>query len=526
VDYRILGPLEVSHEGRDVPVSGVRQRRLLADLLLHAGEVVSTDRLLEDVWEDEPPAAGATALRVRISQLRRTLPRGPQVVQTRAPGYVLVVDAGALDVRRFEHLLADGERALAHADPGAAVRALDEALGLWRGPPLAELGGARFAEVAIARLEELRLAALELRMEAALAAGRHAAAVAELRALVAQHPLRERLCGQLMVALYRDGRQAEALDAYRATRRRLVEELGIEPGPQLRAVERQVLGHDARLDRAPVRPARLRRVLVALPGAPWLRTAAEDLARHADEELLMVAMPDGADRLARVSAELNGERERLLHDGVAARVAAFTSTCPERDLCRVAIEQEAALVILDATGRSPTALRQVLSGSPCDVAFLAAPPPVAATPATSVLVPFGGHEHDWAAVETAAWLAASRGWVLRLLGVREGRRRDASRLLANASLALQRGLGIAAEAALVAPGAAGVIAAATGSGALVVGVSNRWSREGLGVTRATLAAEAPVPVLFVRGGIRPGGLAPASALTRFTWSLSGPTAGR
>ena len=247
-DFRILGPLEVWHAGRRVDVAGARQRALLSVLLLQAGEVVSSDRLIDEVWGDDPPTAGATALRVRISQLRRSLGPVGELLVTRAPGYVMRLQtADQLDLRRFERLAEEGGEALARGDPRGAAETLRRALELWRGPPLGDVGGAPFAPIASARLQELRIVAIELRVEAELGLGQHARLVAELRALVEEHPLRERLWGLLMTALYRDGRQADALAAYREARRRLVDEIGLEPGPDLHELERRILAHDSTL---------------------------------------------------------------------------------------------------------------------------------------------------------------------------------------------------------------------------------------------------------------------------------------
>ena len=232
MDFRILGPLEVSHDGRAVPVTGTRQRELLALLLLDAGHVVSSDRLMEELWGDDQPAAGATALRVRVSQLRKALRADGDVLVTRPPGYALLVPRDGLDLWRFERGLDEGERALA-TDPQRALDALSQALAEWRGRPLVDVAYAPFAQAAVVRLEELRASALELRIEAELALGHHVRLIAELQGLTSEHPLRERLWAQLMTALYRDGRQADALAAYRTARARLIEEIGIEPGPEL-----------------------------------------------------------------------------------------------------------------------------------------------------------------------------------------------------------------------------------------------------------------------------------------------------
>ena len=256
MDFRILGPLEVADNGREPVIAPGKQRALLAMLLLHANEVVSSDRLIEELWGEQPPASAAKSLQVHISRLRRALEgeRGngaDSVVVTRGGGYLVRVGPGELDLERFEHLLDEGSVALAEGDPERALELLREALGLWRGAPLAEFAYEEFAQDEIARLEELHLAALEQRIEAQLALGRHSQVIGELETLVKHHPFRERLHAQLMLALYRSGRQTEALDAYQQARRTLVDEVGVEPGEQLRGLERAVLAHDPALSAPP-----------------------------------------------------------------------------------------------------------------------------------------------------------------------------------------------------------------------------------------------------------------------------------
>jgi len=250
MEFRVLGPLEVRHGERPVPVRGRVQRALLARLVLSVGESVPDDRLLEDLWGDDQPASGGTALRVRVSQLRKALAAGGSgaAIVSRGSGYALEADPEQVDSRRFERLLGEGRRAMREGRPSEALEALGEGLSLWRGPPLADLAYERFAQPEIARLEELRLYALEERFDAQLALGRHRELVAEIEALVAAEPLRERLRAQLMLALYRSGRQADALAAYRDARHALTHELGIEPGVPLRELERAMLRHDPALD--------------------------------------------------------------------------------------------------------------------------------------------------------------------------------------------------------------------------------------------------------------------------------------
>jgi DNA-binding SARP family transcriptional activator len=243
VEFRVLGPLEVRVEGRALELKRRKQRALLALLLLHAGEVVSSDRLIDELWSGKPPKAAAGSLRNLVSGLRKTI--GADRLRTRPPGYVLDVERERIDLYRFDSLVA---RAAESVDAEQRSDLLREALGLWRGSPLADLSRESFALVEIARLEELRTAAREDLIEARLELGLHSQLVPELESLVAEHPLRERLRGQLMLALYRSGRQAEALEAYRAARETLVEELGIEPSTGLQRLEQAILRHDTALD--------------------------------------------------------------------------------------------------------------------------------------------------------------------------------------------------------------------------------------------------------------------------------------
>jgi YVTN family beta-propeller protein len=248
--YRILGPIEAGVDGRVLDIGGLKQRALLAIFLLRVNEPVSRDVLIDQLWDDHPPIRAQHTLEVYISRLRKTLEpaAGCEVVVTSPGGYVLRAAEEQLDVRRFERLAEAGRRALTDSEPGRAEAALRGALALWRGAPLAEVSYEPFAQAEIARLEELRAGVVEDRIEADLALGRHRDVVSELEALAAAYPLRERLHQHLMIALYRCGRQAEALAVYQSVRRRLVEELGIEPSPALQRVERAILEHDASLE--------------------------------------------------------------------------------------------------------------------------------------------------------------------------------------------------------------------------------------------------------------------------------------
>ncbi len=266
IDYRLLGPIEAGANGQVLDVGGQKQRALLAILLLNANQPVPRDVVVDRLWGERPPAGAQHTLEVYVSRLRKTLEpaaAGP-VVLARRGAYLLRAASERIDVCRFERLAGEGRRALAANAPGRAGGHLREALALWRGAPLADVGDEPFARAEIARLEELRAGVLEDRIEADLALGRHVELVSELEALTAAFPLRERLHQQRMIALYRCGRQAEALAAYQAARRMLVDELGIEPGPGLKRVERAILEQDVWLE-PPGPPA------VALPAAGRFR---------------------------------------------------------------------------------------------------------------------------------------------------------------------------------------------------------------------------------------------------------------
>jgi DNA-binding SARP family transcriptional activator/ABC-type branched-subunit amino acid transport system substrate-binding protein len=280
MQFRILGPLDVAENGHRIDLGGPRQRALLALLLLNANEVVSRDRLIDELWGEEPPASAVKTLQVHVSRLRGSLngrdgASGPGAgrLETHGHGYLLRVEPGELDADRFRTLLEEAKRDLARGEAGPASESLREGLGLWRGPPLADLSQDSFARAEIARLDELRLGGLEERIDADLALGRHAVLIGELESLVAKHPLRERLRAQLMLALYRSDRQAEALRVYHDGRRTLAEELGLEPSESLRRLERQILEQDPSL---------------AVPAIP--REPPSGQARHSSRLLLVSAL--------------------------------------------------------------------------------------------------------------------------------------------------------------------------------------------------------------------------------------------
>ena len=243
-EFRILGPIEVLLDGRPVELGGQRQKALLAALLVHHGQVVSTDRLVDLVWGENAPKTATTSLQNAVSQLRRAL--GADVLETRTPGYVLAVEPDAIDAVRFEALVAQA-RTLPAAERAALLRT---ALELWRGTALADLAGEEFTQGEIRRLEELRLDALEERIDADIELGLHREVIGELEALAAVAPLRERVCSLRMLALYRSGRQAEALQAFRDTRAAFVAQLGIEPGTELQELHARILRQEAGLVQA------------------------------------------------------------------------------------------------------------------------------------------------------------------------------------------------------------------------------------------------------------------------------------
>jgi DNA-binding SARP family transcriptional activator len=257
VEFRVLGPLEVLADEAPLALGGAKQRALLAILLLNANAVVSRDRLIDELWGGEPPKTAAKSLQVLVSQLRsalepeRSAGQPGRLLLTRAPGYLLQLEPEQLDLERFQRLAHEGREALGAGDPQSARQQLSEALALWRGPPLAEFAYADFAQREISRLDDLRLAALEDRIQSDIECGRHAEVIGELERLVAEDPMRERPRAQLMLALYRSGRQAEALEAYNAGRRVLVDELGIEPGRELKELQAAILEQDPAIDLRP-----------------------------------------------------------------------------------------------------------------------------------------------------------------------------------------------------------------------------------------------------------------------------------
>jgi DNA-binding SARP family transcriptional activator len=511
-----------------VQVKGAKERALLAILLLDSNQLVPSDRLIDELWGDGAQVSARSSLQVRVSNLRKTLGTTSRSVQddpvvSFGGGYLIRLEPEQLDLHRFERLLAEAEDAFARHEAALASERLNDALGLWRGSALADFAYEAFAQVPAARLEEMRLLAFERRIDADLELGRHGELVGEVEALVARHPFRERLRGQLMLALYRSGRQAEALAAYRTARLTLDEDLGIMPSPMLQQLEKKILRQDPALDLAGV-PAPDRSILIAaleedaLATLLGLGTALAGRLRH---ELILVRPVTRGSDVARVSSILNERREALLGHGFAVRAASFSSARPAEELVRIVEEQEVDLLLLDANTDTidDNTVREVLERSPCDVAVvISRHKPLMPGP---VLVPFAGAEHDWAALELGAWTAAAWSSPLRLAGAGvdpEGST-DASRILAHAALAVQRGLGVITEPVLITPNTRELVGAAREVALVVLGVPERWRREGLGAARLGVARDASPTTLLVRRGPRPGGLAPRESRTRFTWSV-------
>jgi DNA-binding SARP family transcriptional activator/class 3 adenylate cyclase len=540
VQFRILGPLQALAGDREVPLGGPRQRAVLAVLLTNANQVVAIDRLVAELWGERPPASAVRNLQTYVSNLRKAL--GPGKIVTRPPGYLVEVGAGELDLHRFEQLAEEARAALEAGEAARASRTFTEALALWHGTPLADFAYEEFAQPQIARLEELRLACVERRIEADLALGRHAELVGELETLVARHPLRERLREQLMLALYRSGRQAEALETYQDARRRLVDELGIEPGNALQELERMILRRDPALTPGAASPpgpppavAELPdRSLLVVPSDDSLLDAllplAEALSQRPPRELILTQLVADGSRLAAVTSRLQERRQAVAARGLAVRAAAFTSATPGNDALAIAAQEDVDLLLLDAPasllerGEPGDELGLLFGEAPCDVAVLVArdgrPPHVSA--GAPVLVPFGGADHEWTAVEIGAWVASVHESRLQLAGTEgdpDAGRRDASKLLARAALIVQRIAQVPTEPVLVPPGERGMIEAAAEAGLVVLGLSSRWRDEGIDPSRLAVLRDSLPPALLVRRGLRPGGLAPRGSFTRFTWTL-------
>src|SRR3954454_7978787 len=323
MDFRVLGPLEVSDCGRAVALGGVKQRSLVAILLQHPNAIVSTDHLLAELWGDAPPPSADNSIHVYVSRLRKEF--GPDRLITRPPGYALRVDASELDLAKFKRLRAEGRP--------------HEALALWRGPAYDDLAYEPCVQAERARLGELRLVIWEERIDADLAAGRHVDLVGELEAAIAGHPLREHLRGQLMLALYRSARQAEALEGYRAARRELASELGLEPGGELRRLERAILQQDPALDLPAGAPAA--GSLLVVPSSIERLDDVLAFAGTLAMPLVFASVVPAVEIGAATTALAARAREFP-----GARAAAFSSPDPGADLARLADREGCELILL------------------------------------------------------------------------------------------------------------------------------------------------------------------------------------
>ena len=327
MNFRLLGPLEVvDDDGAALPLGGARPRALLALLLLHANEVVSVDRLIDGIWGETPPASGQSALQVHVHSLRQVL--GADRIVTRPPGYLIRVEDDELDLRRFERLVEDGS--------------LSEALALWRGPALADVAYESFAQAEAARLEESRLAALDARIAADLDAGRHTALVSELDALVAAHPHRERLRRHHMLALYRAGRQADALDSFQSARTEL-RELGLDPSPELRELQQRILNHDPALGLLPTEGVATSARVPELIGRDVEVASVTALLRRDDVRLVTLTGPGGT-----------GKTTLALAAAAGVGGAEFVDLAPIADPELVLPAIGSALGIDEAPGHTPT----------------------------------------------------------------------------------------------------------------------------------------------------------------------------
>jgi DNA-binding SARP family transcriptional activator len=554
LDFRLLGVLEVVRDGAEVALAGPKERAILAILLLDQGVVVSTDRLIDGLWGAHPPSTALHAVQVYISRFRKLF--GPGVLETHAGGYRIVTSRESIDIFRFEAAWRRGLDALGADDPTTAIGLITEALAEWRGDALQDFSFEDFASADAARLAEMRLHALEDLAEAKLRGGKNSSLlVSELEPIVRVNPTRERLRGALMLALYRSGRHADALAAYREFRALLAAELGLEPSPGLRNLERRILNHEPTLlsvdddgeaialtEPAPAGDpltalAAQRRVLVVGQSSAidsLAEIAIALCAGEADREAIVAQLLpcDQTEQLAAVTARLAFLRARLAPCGLPIRVVAFTSDDPAADAARLAKQEDIDLVLCDgrATLRGDDSRigipDHLVAGAPCDAGLTVWPGgPETLQVGLGVVVPFGGSEHDWAALELGAWIAAGHNTPLLVAGVSQsGMARDSSRLLADASLALQRHCGVLAEPVLISPGADELLKLAANHGVLIAGLPRDWRKRGLGETRYQIATSDAVPAVFVRRGSRPGVLAGRTDATTFRWSIAKPSA--
>ena len=392
LSFHVLGRLEAYYDGVELGLGPRKQRAVLAVLLLNANHVVSTERLIDDLWGESPPSTARATLQVYVHGLRKALSDGGATLHTRAPGYVLELEAGALDLDRFSQLRAEARESV---DPERRATLLHEALMLWRDAPLPELRTEPFSTAAVAQLDQLRFATLEERIGADLDLGREAVLVTELESLVAEHPYRERLRAQLMLALYRSGRQADALDAYKAGRRVLQEDLGLEPGKELRELEAAILRQDEAL--TPTRP-----VPAAEPEQPLPTHRLSRRAVVAAGVGGLVAAALGVGVTAFRSRASGSTEIRPLSVGVVDPVARqVVDEIPVRFSSQLIAAGEDAVWLLDPNGSTLTRI----------------------DPETRAVVWTHGIAADWvptglAAGEGSVWIAINEGRVLSVLEVR------------------------------------------------------------------------------------------------------------
>lgn len=385
VEFRLLGPLEAVADGRPLALGGPKQRALLALLLLHANEVVPAERALDEIWPGADPGPAARSLQVYVSSLRKALGDSGAALQTRPGGYVLNLGEDDLDAQRFESLASEGRQALRAGEPERASSLLREALALWRGPVLADLRYEDFAQGAIGRLEELRLTAIEERIEADLSLGHQVELSAELEELVSAHPLRERFRRQLMLARYRSGRQADALAAFRDARRTLQDELGLDPGPELKELELAILRHDPALTVEPPELKARRRLpspATALVGRRREVDEVTELVRAARLVTLTGPGGTGKTRLALQAAHklagdfphgvvfvgLAGVRDpELVVGAVAAALGVPEGARPAAEALSEHLREQTLLLLVDnfeQVDAAAPALSAILAGAP------------------------------------------------------------------------------------------------------------------------------------------------------------------
>ncbi len=528
VRYLMLGPMTALVDGRPADLGGPRQRGVLVVLLSDAGRLVPASHIVDAIWGDEPPASAANLVQRSISQLRKSL--GKDAIETRGAGYMARIEPDALDLHVFERLLRAGSTDLREGRYEEAGATLRQALDLWRGAALADLADQDFLVQEAARLDELRLLAAERAVEADLGLGRHADATAEIEALVHSHPLRERPRELLMRALYGAGRQAEALDAYRAARSTFVDELGIEPGPALRDLEQAVLRQDPSLRPAensaerPVASEAPRVLMVAQlgpGGAKRLAPLAAILARRPPREIVLAQTVADRHELTAASERLHAIRETLGEDGLDARAAAFTSVTPGADLARLAAEQDADLLLLDAPERllEDGPLLTLLERAPCDVGVLIGAGPVDGARAGAVLGRrprlVGGRDRrlDRAQQRSAAAPRRCQHEPPR------ARCQSASRQCVAGRAARPRGC--RRSRCWSTRSRTRCSPRPTTPASWLSALQSVGGARALALSRTRLATAGDLPVLLVRRGVRPGGLAPGESDTRFTWTLAG-----